>query len=276
MPRRGARPPGERARASAVRSARGAAAPLLALEAAPSSSLCGRAGGPRGREISRDPIQSHQGLYGLGGGAGVFTCWRCAPLPCPVRMQAVGRGGAQRAAGCAAGDAAAHRGGGGAAPARAGRRGGAAQAAVPPWEGEPRREWSWLGLAFLLEGVGRSWEGVGKELGRRWLACACPLAQVLLFGSAANGLCVSRTNDIDVCLDLGPAFDNQLEKSEAVAQLGVLLQDASMEQVVALPKVRRESRGRAQTRPEGCRQAGVPPATGAGAAQLHARPPFCA
>lgn len=37
-----------------------------------------------------------------------------------------------------------------------------------------------------------------------------PMAQVHLFGSTANGLCIANTNDIDVCVELREGGDTKV------------------------------------------------------------------
>lgn len=64
-------------------------------------------------------------------------------------------------------------------------------------------------------------------LTKRW-----PEASVHLFGSAANQLCIHRTNDIDVCLEVpGVGLDDHEAKGGLVEEMGRLLEEAGMHKV---------------------------------------------
>ena len=70
------------------------------------------------------------------------------------------------------------------------------------------------------------------------LKAAWPQAEVILFGSAANGLAVRGTNDLDICLQLPPSFDSQESKAEAAVAVAEKAREAGMEDVVDLPGAR--------------------------------------
>ena len=62
--------------------------------------------------------------------------------------------------------------------------------------------------------------------------------KVLLFGSAANGLSVKSSNDIDVSLQLPAVGDDVTEKGEIIDTAAELLEAAGMTDILALPKAR--------------------------------------
>jgi DNA polymerase sigma len=78
-----------------------------------------------------------------------------------------------------------------------------------------------------------SFEAVQKVLLAKW-----PEGRVMLFGSAANGLSVRSSNDIDVSFQLDAVGDDATAKSEIVEMAGQLLEDAGMTEILCLPKAR--------------------------------------
>ncbi len=62
--------------------------------------------------------------------------------------------------------------------------------------------------------------------------------QVHIYGSAASNLLIAHTNDIDLCLEVGPAYDNPIDKADIVTKLGEVFTEAKMEEVMTLPRVR--------------------------------------
>lgn len=79
----------------------------------------------------------------------------------------------------------------------------------------------------------RAFEGVRVIVQRRW-----PRARLELFGSAANGLSIGSNNDIDVCLVVDESDSSQEHKVEVVEQLGLLLEEAGMRDVLVLGRAR--------------------------------------
>lgn len=82
-----------------------------------------------------------------------------------------------------------------------------------------------------------AWQGAFQQvhdvLKRRWPEC-----RVVLFGSAANGLSVRSSNDIDVCIQLDAVGSDVAAKSEVVEEASKLLEEAGMKDILSLPKAR--------------------------------------
>ncbi|KAA6429974.1 MAG: Nucleotidyltransferase family [Trebouxia sp. A1-2] len=78
-----------------------------------------------------------------------------------------------------------------------------------------------------------AFEQVRSTLVHQW-----PEAKVHLFGSTANCLSICNNNDIDVCLELPEGIEDQAGKGEIVEQMGQLLEQAGMRDVLPLPKAR--------------------------------------
>ena len=78
-----------------------------------------------------------------------------------------------------------------------------------------------------------AFEVVQKVLLAKW-----PEGRVVLFGSAANGLSVRSSNDIDVSLQIDAIGDDPIGKSEIVEEAGKLLEDAGFKEILCLPKAR--------------------------------------
>jgi DNA polymerase sigma len=77
------------------------------------------------------------------------------------------------------------------------------------------------------------------QMTRAALLSRWPGGRVVLFGSAANGLSVRSSNDIDVCLELDAVgIDDTEKKAEVVEAAAEALQDAGMKEILALPKAR--------------------------------------
>ena len=60
----------------------------------------------------------------------------------------------------------------------------------------------------------------------------------MLFGSAANGLSVRSSNDIDVSLQLDAVGDDSAAKAEIIEEAGALLEAAGMTELLTLPRAR--------------------------------------
>ena len=71
----------------------------------------------------------------------------------------------------------------------------------------------------------RAFKQVKDVLQARW-----PEGRVVLFGSAANGLSVRSSNDIDVCLELDAVGADTAAKSEVIDIAGELLEAANMQE----------------------------------------------
>ena len=109
----------------------------------------------------------------------------------------------------------------------------------------PRCDMDFLNAAFTslaeslmptFEERGRwltSFEAVQQVLLSRW-----PHGRVVLFGSAANGLSVRSSNDIDVSLQIEGIEDDAAAKAEIVEEAAKLLENAGMTELLALPKAR--------------------------------------
>jgi predicted nucleotidyltransferase len=78
-----------------------------------------------------------------------------------------------------------------------------------------------------------AFETVKKILLAKW-----PEGRVILFGSAANGLSVRSSNDIDVSLQIAAVGDDAAGKSEIIEKAGIVLEDAGMNEILCLPKAR--------------------------------------
>lgn len=79
-----------------------------------------------------------------------------------------------------------------------------------------------------------AFNAVKHFLGNEW-----PNSEVVLFGSAANGLSVRQNNDIDVCIQIDDLIGADAEEIAGVVQrAGDLLIKAGMTDVLALPKAR--------------------------------------
>lgn len=78
-----------------------------------------------------------------------------------------------------------------------------------------------------------SFEAVKGVLLTRW-----PQGRVVLFGSAANGLSVRSSNDIDISLLLDGIEDDVAAKGEVVEEAAKLLKEAGMADLLALPRAR--------------------------------------
>lgn len=79
----------------------------------------------------------------------------------------------------------------------------------------------------------QAFQGVRAIVQRRWSH-----ARLELFGSAANGLGIGSNNDIDVCLVLDESDLSHEHKVETVEELGPLLEDAGMQEVLVLGRAR--------------------------------------
>lgn len=69
------------------------------------------------------------------------------------------------------------------------------------------------------------------------LTSAYPNCRVHLFGSAANGLSVRSSNDLDICMELPGCSDNE-QKGDVIVDLESILEKAEATDVLALPKAR--------------------------------------
>lgn len=85
-----------------------------------------------------------------------------------------------------------------------------------------------------LDNCKQAFEVTREALLKRW-----PEANVILFGSFANGLSVRSSNDIDVCLHL-PWLEpeDNAAKESVVQEAATILEEAGMEKFLVLPKAR--------------------------------------
>jgi hypothetical protein len=78
-----------------------------------------------------------------------------------------------------------------------------------------------------------AFEAVQKVILARW-----PAGRVVLFGSAANGLSVRSSNDIDVSVQLDDVGDDVAAKGEVIEEAALLLEAARFSEMLSLPKAR--------------------------------------